>query len=820
MKNIIIIDSNLEPSALDFLGGKGRGLYILKKFGVLIPESICIPPDADPKLAVEDVLKYFNDLDEQRYYAVRSSASIEDGITKSFAGQFESMLRVKGKSNLEVAVNELRNLINPDNERLKKYTGDSLDNISMTVIVQEMIEAESAGVIFTCDPVSGSGNHILLERTLGTAEDLLSGTLTGERFIFIRDHMDFEPGTATPPDKEILTEVFKKALELEEKIKDDYAWGSLDLEWAIKDGQIFWLQVRPVTSAGRSFNSDEQIFFIKHTDFPPIEPGETHWTSVNAREAVPWVLTPLVERLLVDFVENGFKEFGSILGLVDKNNYSYNCCGLFNGRIYLNITDLGKMISKLPLKNPEILAKNLLMSGSDDKPQIKLSIPFIIPLLKIIYSDLTISWTYKRYVKKEYRTHKYPDENKLRNMSSKEISDIVEQLLDLSEGFPIHIIGSMKFTNYYSFVNSICRKYGLSSSPLLMGLGTLFFASSAEYLRDLAYALKDNKDLLIDENNNLRENWKDTLLDEPTLEQFKLEFDKYMDKFGHLGDGSINIYEKCYREEPEKVLKLVADVFKQGPVVNREEYLAQLTKKRNESIKKTREKLPFIEKIKFDALLYVAQISAHFRENVKFLFCRRSAILRCYVLEIARRLVEKGIIDDRDDIFFLKHHEIKNLLEEVGPTDFKELIKNRKTEFNRLLSIPCPLHRVDSSSGARLYFPDILKPGGKYKGTGASAGRVMGKAKVILSLKEADRLQQGEILVTSSTEPSWTPLFSIANAVVVEIGSLLSHGSVVAREIGIPAVIGIPGIVGAIKDGDMLLVDGTEGTVEVITATS
>ncbi len=147
---------------------------------------------------------------------------------------------------------------------------------------------------------------------------------------------------------------------------------------------------------------------------------------------------------------------------------------------------------------------------------------------------------------------------------------------------------------------------------------------------------------------------------------------------------------------------------------------------------------------------------------------------------------------------------------------YEDRIRKRRLVFQKCLSLPCPLHRLEGPGGTRLYFPQREEGCASFKGAGASAGRVVGKARIILSLAEAGRLRPGEILVTTTTEPSWTPLFSLASAIVVEIGSIVSHGAVVAREIGIPAVLGVPGIVEAVRDGDLLSVDGAAGTVEVL----
>ena len=257
--NSFIIDMNLDKSALNEIGGKGRGLFSLARCGAKIPATVCIPPESEPSAELKEILEYFSDTEAKKQYAVRSSGSLEDGKVKSFAGQFESYLRIFGFDNLIEAIDKCRK--SGQSERIKKY--NSSEGVPVSVLIQEMVEADFSGVLFTCNPVSGSVNHITLEMVRGTSEDLLGGTEWGERYVTDRNGEIIEGPEGKEKFITLLKKLVLQALEVEENLKDFDISGPLDFEWAVKDGEIIWLQVRPVTVFGKIQGEDEEIVFIK-----------------------------------------------------------------------------------------------------------------------------------------------------------------------------------------------------------------------------------------------------------------------------------------------------------------------------------------------------------------------------------------------------------------------------------------------------------------------------------------------------------------------------------------------------------------------------
>lgn len=811
-KKYIPINKNINAENLSLIGGKGAGLARLERAGAKVPETVCIPPDIDPGEAVRESLEYFHDPDGEKMYAVRSSAGVEDGSQKSYAGQFESFLRVNGVEAMVEAVNKCRD--SGKSRRVKEY-GRNMEGFDVSVLIQEMIEADCSGVLFTCDPVSGSRNHMIIEALTGTSENLLGGTMSGENYVLDRKGDIIKSPKSSSNINFPLKELVLSAVDLEKKMESESFPVPLDFEWADKSGEIFWLQVRHVTAEGKRSGENEQIIFISPGEIPEVRENETHWTSANAQEALPGVVTTLSEEVVIDFVRGGFTETFRLLGVPMKKIKEQELVGIFDGRAFLNVTGMRKLLEYMPLKNPDAAVKKLLTGSTSEPPRVKYSLSLLPTFLNIVWRDMTLGMTARKFTDNEYSNWKYPGKDELEKLDNRELWEVINKCLDFRQGFMLHILGSMRYMNYFSFMEAFCGKHNMNPSFLTQGLGTLRFASSAAALRDLAVSAGKMRKRLFDENYLPMENWKEILKSDRDVIEFRRLFDAFIFEYGHLGAGTIEITGEPWREKPEMVLEIIGNLLKKGETKGRREYLAELSRKREESIRDIKKKLSLIDRIKFIIGLKFLHDSAPFRENLKFLAYRRIFILKEYVKEVGRRLATKGIIDSTEDVFFINRGELEKTLVYADESSLEEKIRIRIVEHRRRESLPIPLHRIEAPDGVKLYFSASKKEGNEFTGLPASAGIARGKARVLLNLSEANRLQPGEILVTKNTDPSWTPLFSIAGGIVVEVGSMLSHGAVVAREVGIPAVVCIPGIVSAIRDGDRVIVDGTNGKVSI-----
>ncbi len=294
--------------------------------------------------------------------------------------------------------------------------------------------------------------------------------------------------------------------------------------------------------------------------------------------------------------------------------------------------------------------------------------------------------------------------------------------------------------------------------------------------------------------------------------EFFRAWEAFMSRHGHHARAELDVFVPRWRETPDYILHQVkgflAAPFPLHPL--------QRSSEREELEKKCRESLNPVRRLAFDLVLKGAQRGIALRENLKSEMVRRMGIIRFFLLEAGNRL-ERGTLEERDDVFFLNLEELKNLL--VGPVgggknaDLMETVRERRREYeyHRGLNPPSLVVGEFQPEESR---PDV-PPGEILKGIAVSPGIVTGRARVILRADQEQRVLPGEILVAPFTDPGWTPYFLPAAGIVVDQGGVLSHGSIVAREYGLPAVVNVGKATCWIKTGQMIQVDGFRGEVRI-----
>jgi phosphohistidine swiveling domain-containing protein len=418
---------------------------------------------------------------------------------------------------------------------------------------------------------------------------------------------------------------------------------------------------------------------------------------------------------------------------------------------------VGELAGRLPLGNPEVLVHRLLGLSSSE-PSLRLSWRVLGALATTVARSLRLGAAYADFRERELATFRRRD---LGGFALSGLHTRIQALTDMAELFSLHALGTGLYTSLYHALDQLCESPG----TVLLGLGSLRFGSSAAALRDLAGG--------------------------GSLEAF-------LDEYGHLGSGTIDVCEAPWREEPERVLALAQALRAQGET-DGAAWRRGLAARRRHAVAEMAARLSRWQRPRFELLVRALQAVAPYRENFKFYAHRRLALLRECLLELGRRSLACP-----EDIFYVRN------LREPSQAEADEA----RRQVTRQRRWAYPLHRVEGPRGARAYFSSFSQAR-ELQGTPGSPGVARGRARVLLSLQEGARLQPGEILVVPTTDPSWTPLLSLAAAVVVEVGSALSHGAVVAREIGVPAVLGLPGILAVVRDGQELEVDGGRGIVRL-----
>ncbi|MHC4585806.1 MAG: PEP-utilizing enzyme [Planctomycetota bacterium] len=303
--------------------------------------------------------------------------------------------------------------------------------------------------------------------------------------------------------------------------------------------------------------------------------------------------------------------------------------------------------------------------------------------------------------------------------------------------------------------------------------------------------------------------------------EFLAEWNRFMLLHGHHCRGELELYNKRWSETPDYILKFVRSHITQMDKIDPVQNFARAAKQRRQLEQKCRKQLKNpIKRMIFNHLLARVQIGSVFRENVKSEVIKLLTAIRKLLIELGKRLNNEGILKNNDDIFFLKIEEIAPVVQGKADFDINKVIAARRADYNKNSSVTPPdvvIGKFDPDN----YTPDAIDEHAEVlNGLAVSPGVATGKARVILRADTEEQLLAGEILVAPFTDPGWTPYFVPAAAIVMDEGGVISHGSIVAREYGIPAVVNVGSSTKIIKTGQMIQVDGNSGIVKILSQIS
>ncbi len=762
--------------------------------------------DAFPEGVVEALNEGLQQLHLRRgdTLAVRSSGVKEDAVDHSFAGQFETVLNVPPNSlDVSQAVRKVwasewnwHNILYHKQKRLP------LTRIGMGVIVQRMVKPDFAGVAFTINPAGAQVNEIVVEYVKGIGEKLVSGKVNPQRIVFHR--RSFRCLSATPPDYPGELNVLP---ELIMGLENHYRT-HVDVEWAFEKGKLYLLQVRPVTA-------------VVHA------PKSFLWTDENVGEVIPDVVTPLTWSILKPITNQAFQFFLRKNGVVsDPDLILFET---FNGKVYFNRTLFDETLQKFYL--------GTLFKAWRERPTSvgqKLSglIRFIGRTLRFLirfgYFVLWLPRAIRRTERKFYR-HWYRE---IRCSPLSRIADHfqkVETIVNYHQKvMALHVSATILGELYYQLLDKLCRHWVQTDPPiqadqLLSGLDAAESARSGIALWRLALRMVQYPDVvelfLRHEADQLEE-----ALNRTTNGVYVLQWiEEYLEAFGH---GSMNEFELLYPRWWENKAYIFFNLKRFLQTIDEYDFLREkekLKRQRAATIHRAdrafQPPLRWAKRWVFRHVLKKAEFFSTERENLKQILVRQHGELKKHLLIIADDLVKRNMIAQVEDIFFLKIHEINQLLQRgrLSMGTPHQLIRERRNERRMYLQMSHPKKIEQIGKDWYPIAESHQDAPGLFQGIGCSNGVVEGTVRVIRSPSEFSTLRRGDILVTRSTNPGWTPLFILAAAVVTEIGGALSHGAIIAREYGIPMVAGIPDITRKLKTGDRVRVNGTRGTVEVLT---
>jgi len=776
-------------------------------------EGIAIPDDLTAA-----VTRALARLGEQAAYAVRSSATAEDLPTASFAGQQDTYLNVVGPA--AVLQHVSRCWASLFTERAVTYrlrNGFDRRKVQMAVVVQQMVFPHAAGVLFTADPITSSRKVASVEASFGLGEALVSGLVNADIYK-VRDGEVVAKAVATKqlaihalpaggtqeqaiePERQeqpALTDAQVVQLaQLGRRIEAHFGRPQ-DIEWCLVDDGFQIVQSRPIT-----------------TLFPIPEVGDraNHvYVSVGHQQMMTdpmkplglslWQLTalrPMYEaggRLFVD-VTPGLASPASRAGLLEVLGKSDP---LIRDALQ-TILERGDFIPSLPDEGPGEPAPGGAPASIETDPAI---------VTKLIGRSQASVAALKRNIQTK-------SGSALLDFILADIQELKRILFD-PQSHQV-FMAAMEATWWLNDQLQAWLGEKNAADTLTQSVPHNVTSEMGLALLDVADVIRPYPDVVAFLQDVEDEGFLDELVKLAGGREARDAIRAYLDKYGMRCVGEIDITKPRWSEHPTTLVPMILGNiknFEPGAGERRFEQGRQEAWKKEQELLERLRTLPDGERKAKEVKRMIDRVRAFigYREYPKYGMVSRYFVYKQTLLDEAERLVQAHLLREKDDIFYLTFQELHDVVRTNQVDD--QLIGQRKDAYRSYQALTPP--RVLTSDGeviAGAYRRDDL-PAGALVGLPVSAGTIEGRARVLLDMAEAD-LEAGDILVTAYTDPSWTPLFVAIKGLVTEVGGLMTHGAVIAREYGLPAVVGVEHATRLIRDGQRIRVCGTDGYVEIL----
>jgi pyruvate,water dikinase len=791
------------------VGGKALSLALTAAAGLPVPPGFCVTTSAylrlpeltiDPRLASELAAAY-RALGGGAV-AVRSSATAEDGAFTSFAGQQETILGVQGESDLVAAAERCWRSLGSDRARAyRERQGVDEQGLAMAVVVQRLVDADVAGVLFTRDPLDPAGNLMRVEAAWGLGEVVVSGRVTPDRFQLDRTTGNVrtrEPGSKTvyvsrsgelpvPPERQnvlcLTDDQLALLADLGRKVEAFYG-DPRDIEWAIAGDQVWLLQARPITTARAAEREAVRQATIERLS-ELVERGGTVWSRTNLVEVLseptPMTWAVVSSKLLSGSGGTGamYRDFGF---RPDPTLAFLSAYDLIGGRPYLNLSREPRLESARPLAGyPLAKYKQSPHLALDPKRESPRGFRKLVGLFRLVGVAARIASASKSF-DNEFRQRIIPEFAAEVDRAEKE---------DLSKLDPPGLFARLQIWSSRTLVQFARH----SLKPTLLAQFSwqvldqqIGKAVGPERARAILAALSQGAkaDPHADLPGAIRE-----------LAAGRMTRDDFLNRFGHRGPNEMELAAPRWAEDSSSLERLSGSEPQTAPP-NATDVLARVTAEANWNSLLAKSMARHVERL---------QVYLGLRETGKHHLMRGYAEIRRTLVELDRRFHLAG------GIFYLTPGDLRGLVE-TGQDVVALIADRRKTRAIELsLEVPPVVFGDDLDAIGRPLPPPV---GAEHlNGIPLSAGVAEGPA-LVLTEPTAANVEPGYILVCPSTDPAWVPLFVHARGLVMESGGTLSHGAIVAREFGLPAVAGLPGVVRQLRTGQRLRVDGGRGTVSVL----
>ena len=776
-------------------------------------EGIAIPDDL-----AGAITRSVARLGEQAAYAVRSSATAEDLPTASFAGQQDTYLNVVGSA--AVLQHVSRCWASLFTERAVTYrlrNGFDHRKVYMAVVVQQMVFPQAAGILFTANPVTSNRKVVSIEASFGLGEALVSGLVNADIYK-VRDgdivakavaakqraiHASPGGGTQERPiepaqqEQPALTDAqVVRLAQLGRRIEAHFGCPQ-DIEWCLVDDGFQVVQSRPITTLfpipATSDQGNHVYLSVGHQQMmtDPMKPlGLSLWQLTTPRP-----MAKAGGRLFVD-VTQVLASPASRAGLLEVVGKS----DPLTGDALQTILERDGFIPSFPDEGPGEPVPGVAPATIETDPALVTEL--------IGRSEASIA-----ALKRDIRTKSGSD------LLDFILADIQELRRILFDPQSLQVIMAAMQTTWW--LNEQLRDWlgeKNAADTLTQSVPHNVTSEMGLSLLDVADVIRLHPEVVAFLHDVGDEGFLDELAKLAGGQEARDAIRAYLDKYGMRCIGEIDITRPRWSERPTTLLPMILTNiknFEPGAGERRFEQGRQEAWKKEQELLERLRALPDGERKAEETKRMIDRVRTFigYREYPKYGMVSRYFVYKQALLDEAERLVRADVLGEKEDIFFLRFSELQDVVHTNQVDD--ELIRQRKEAFRSYQALTPP--RVLTSDGeaiAGTYRRDDL-PTGALVGLPVSAGTVEGRARVILDMAEAD-LEPGDILVTAHTDPSWSPLFVAITGLVTEVGGLMTHGAVIAREYGLPAIVGVENATRLIRDGQRIRVHGTDGYIEIL----
>ncbi len=751
--------------------------------------------------------------------AVRSSGIAEDLEGASYAGQYETFLNVLGPDELISAVKKC--WASAFSFHVSKYHASKGSGLTkgLAVFIQRLVKADTAGVAFSANPVTGDRNETVINAINGLGDRLVSGKATPDEWVVREDKATSQnilEGSINEDQAIAIANLVKQA--------EDYFGEPQDIEWAIENGEIYLLQSRPITALPEPPIQPIPV---------PIDPPPGFWEKDTAHCSYP--LSPLFRTTVLPNHEKAMFE--------SMNYFSMLIEGVLfreiGGWLYTRTVPLGGT-EKSPDRPPppSWLMPILIRIVPSIRKRVK-------GMINVYREDLAAKTVQRWY--DEWKPSRISGINQFKSIDLETLSDkqlvdhLNEMLTFIAECSRIHALITAADYLVADFVLTCERILGWDhnkSLELLSGL-SLKTTEPTQRLNEIAKNARQNPRIL-ELLDNIHSGSVEELVDIDN--EFVRAFNEYLEEFGYR-TLRWEINDETLVERPELVLRLIRDQLANN--YDHELESSNLEKKRAGLLLEAKDALinrSKAEQEEFELALTNAEMAFPSREDHEYyLHNAPLALLRYTFLEIGKRMVSQGSIEKPDDIFFLEFDEVKTAFNEGN--DQSDVVLRRKGELAWVKTHPGPLfyggpppqspsldpfpYEVQRMMGTMMWMIEGLfaseylqhdseSSDQMVQGIPASHGQYTGPAKIILDEKDFHKIEAGDVLVCPTTQPAWSVIFPSVGAIITDGGGILSHPAIIAREYQVPAVVATGIATNILQDGQIVKVDGGLGQVTII----